>query len=109
MARLEIGHLISLFKGGSSEESNLCLACPIRNGYKADKTEVIDPKTKESGSLFNPRSQIWSEHFCWIGNSLKLQDPIGRETIVALRLNNDPDVLTVQSYWILAGWHPPEL
>lgn len=111
MARLEIEHLIPLSKGGSSEESNLWLACPICNGYKADKTETIDPETKESVPLFNPRFQDWSEHFRWIENGLKLQGltPVGRATIVALRLNDDPDVLTVRSYWILAGWHPPEL
>jgi hypothetical protein len=110
MARLEIEHLIPLSKGGSSEESNLWLACPICNGYKADKTEAIDPETKESVPLFNPRSQIWSEHFRWIENGLKLQGltSIGRATIAALRLNDDADVLTVRSYWILAGWHPPE-
>lgn len=111
MARLEIEHLIPVSKGGSSEESNLWLACPICNGYKADKTEAIDPETNESAPLFNARSQIWSEHFCWIENGLKMQGltPSGRATIVALKLNDDPDVLTVRSYWILAGWHPPEL
>jgi HNH endonuclease len=111
MARLEIEHLIPLSKGGSSEELNLWLACPICNGYKADKTEAVDPETKESVPLFNPRFQIWSEHFRWIETGLRLegQTPIGRATIAALRLNDDLDVLTVRSYWILAGWHPPEL
>jgi hypothetical protein len=110
MARLEIEHLIPIAKGGSSEESNLWLACPICNGYKADKTEAIDPDTKAIVPLFNPRSQAWSEHFSWIDNGLKLEGltPIGRATVVALQLNDDPDVLIVRSNWILAGWHPPE-
>jgi len=33
--------------------------------------------------------------------------PIGRATVDALHLSDDPDALTVRSYWILAGWHPP--
>ncbi|WP_219898752.1 HNH endonuclease [Phormidesmis priestleyi] len=73
MARLEIEHLIPASKGGSSEESNLWLACPICNGYKADKTEAIDPETRESVSLFNPRSQVWTEHFRWIEGGLRVE------------------------------------
>jgi hypothetical protein len=25
-----------------------------------------------------------------------------------LHLSDDADVLEVRSYWVLAGWHPPE-
>lgn len=48
MARLEIEHLIPLSKGGSSEESNLWFACPICNGYKADKTEAMTLKQRRA-------------------------------------------------------------
>ncbi|MGI2903013.1 HNH endonuclease [Tolypothrix sp. VBCCA 56010] len=37
MARLEIEHIIPISKGGSNDESNLWLACPLCNGYKSDK------------------------------------------------------------------------
>ncbi len=47
MARLEIEHIIPVSKGGSSEESNLWLACPICNSHKAGKIEAIDPVTDE--------------------------------------------------------------
>lgn len=45
MARLEIEHIIPLAKGGTDNEENLWLACPICNGHKSDKTEATDPET----------------------------------------------------------------
>jgi hypothetical protein len=33
--------------------------------------------------------------------------PVGRATVDALHLADDPDALTVRSYWKLVGWHPP--
>ncbi len=37
MARLEIEHIIPISKGGSNDESNLWLACPLCNGYKSSR------------------------------------------------------------------------
>jgi hypothetical protein len=109
LARLEIEHITPLAKGGTNEESNLWLACPICNRYKGDKTEAIDPLTSSLVPLFNPRTQIWHDHFLWINNGLSIQGKtsIGRATTVALHLSDDPDVLIVRSLWIQAGWHPP--
>jgi hypothetical protein len=110
MARLEIEHIIPLSKGGSSDEPNLWLACPLGNRHKSDKTTAIEPETGQTVSLFNPRTQTWSNHFRWSKDSLRIIDltPIGRATAVALHLSDDPDALTVRSYWVLAGWHPSE-
>jgi HNH endonuclease len=110
MARLEIEHIIPKAKGGTSDESNLWLCCPICNRHKGDRTEFPDWQTGETVPLFNPRTQIWAEHFSWTEDGLRIvgMTPIGRATVAALHLDNDPDALTVRSYWILAGWHPPK-
>jgi hypothetical protein len=110
MARLEIEHMVPLSKQGSSEEWNLWLACPICNRHKGDRVAAIDPETGELVALFNPRSQVWSEHFRWIEGGLKIAGltPSGRATVVALRLSDDPEALVVRSFWIQVGWHPPE-
>lgn len=110
MARLEIEHIIPLSKGGSNDESHLWLACPLCNGHKASKIEAIDSITEKTVPLFNPRKQIWSEHFQWSEDGIKIigKTPVGRATVSALRLSNDPDALEVRSYWVMAGWHPPQ-
>lgn len=109
MARLEIEHIIPLVLGGSDDESNLWLSCPICNRHKAGRISGVDPKTGTVASLFNPRTQRWSEHFRWSDDGIRIIgiSPTGRATVDVLHLADDPDALTVRSYWVLAGWHPP--
>jgi HNH endonuclease len=110
MARLEIDHIIPLSKGGSSDESNLWLACPICNRYKSDKTTAVDPETGAMVTIFNPRTQVWSEHFQWLKDGIRIlgKTITGRATVAAMHLSDDADALEVRSYWVLAGWHPPQ-
>jgi len=109
-ARLEIEHIFPRSKGGTSAEANLWLGCPLCNGHKADRTAAVDPETGAEVPLFNPRTQRWSDHFRWSDDGLRILGltPIGRATAAALHLADDPDALLVRSYWILAGWHPPQ-
>jgi len=109
MARLEIEHIIPISKGGSNEESNLWLACPICNSHKAGKIEAIDPVTNKVVALFNPRTQKWAEHFAWSVDGIRIlgKTETGRATVKALILDNDFDALEVRGYWVQAGWHPP--
>ena len=111
MARLEIEHLIPRAKGGTSDESNLWLSCPLCNRHKGDRTEAEDPATGATLPLFNPRTQRWSEHFRWTADGLRIVGltPVGRATVAALHLDDDPDAVVVRSFWVLAGWHPPSL
>jgi hypothetical protein len=110
MARLEIEHIIPIAKGGANHESNLWLSCPLCNRSKGDRTEAQDPESGETVPLFNPRLQAWFEHFRWADDGLRIVGltPIGRATVAALHLSDDPDALEVRSYWLLAGWHPPK-
>jgi 5-methylcytosine-specific restriction endonuclease McrA len=110
MARLEIEHIIPLAKGGSNDEDNIWLACPLCNRYKGDKTTAVDPETGEVVPLFNPRTQNWFNHFRWTEDGLYIVGltAIGRATVAALHLDDDPDALIVRGYWVLAGWHPPQ-
>jgi HNH endonuclease len=110
MARLEMEHIIPLAKGGSNAEATLWVACPICNRHKSDKTTAVDPEAGAVVPLFNPRTQTWSDHFRWSDEGIRIvgRTAIGRATIIALYLSDDADVLEVRSYWVSAGWHPPE-
>jgi hypothetical protein len=109
MARLEVEHVIPRSKGGTDDEENLWLSCPLCNRHKSNRTHAVDPETNADVALFHPRRQRWSEHFQWTEDGLSIQGltPIGRATVSALHLDDDPDALIVRSDWVLAGWHPP--
>ena len=57
LAPLEIDHLLPTAAGGTDDEENLWLACPLCNLYKGIKTHGIDPLTLRKVLLFNPRKQ----------------------------------------------------
>jgi hypothetical protein len=108
MSRLEIEHIIPRARGGSDEEANLWLSCGLCNRYKGAQVEAADPLTGETVPLYNPRTNIWYEHFGWSTDGVKVVGltPAGRATVVALNLNNELAV-EVRQNWVLAGWHPP--
>jgi hypothetical protein len=110
LGRLQIEHILPRSRGGKTEEGNLWLSCALCNNYKGDRTTGVDSETGETVALFNPREQGWFEHFRWSEDGLRVigLTPVGRATVSALRLSDDPDALTVRSYWVLAGWHPPK-
>lgn len=106
---LEIDHIIPLSLGGTSDETNLCLACRLCNNYKSNQIDAIDLTTNTNVRLFNPRTQLWKEHFEWDETSTQIigTTPCGRATVDALKLNNKI-ALIVRKNWVIAGWHPPK-
>jgi hypothetical protein len=109
MGILEIEHIIPRTLGGSNDESNLWLSCSLCNRYKGTQITGIDLADNEMVLLFNPRIQIWHDHFRWTpdGTNIIGSTPTGRATVVALNLNNEL-AIEVRRNWVLAGWHPPE-
>ncbi len=105
---MHVEHIIPLVAGGSSEEDNLWLACPLCNGYKGTQTHHPDPETGHFIALFNPRRQIWPEHFEWSDDGMEVigKTPCGRATVVAVKLNNE-FLTRARRRWVMAGWHPP--
>lgn len=106
---LEIDHIMPEACGGSSDEGNLTLACPLCNGHKADKIDAIDPQTQQLVALFHPLMDNWSDHFEWTEEFTVIlgKTPIGRATVDALAMNQ-PDMVITRRLWVIAGWHPPE-
>jgi hypothetical protein len=105
---LEIDHLFPEAHGGTSDESNLWLACPMCNGHKSDRINAVDPETEVTVALFNPRAEQWSDHFEWVegGTVIRGKTPTGRATVAALQMNH-PDVVSARKLWVSVGWHPP--
>lgn len=93
-----------------SVKANIWLACRMCNNFKSDQTVATDYETGKEVTLFNPRRQIWNEHFQWSndGTRIRGKTECGRATVIALQFNNIVAV-TVRRHWVNAGWHPPQV
>ena len=60
---LEVDHIISLKRGGVSDETNLALSCSLCNKHKGSDIASIDHKTDTIVPLFHPRKDNWFDHF----------------------------------------------
>jgi hypothetical protein len=69
---------------------------------------AIDPQTNLQVSFFNPRQQVWDNHFHWSSNFRLMigKTDVGRATIDALFLNRD-GVVNLRHVLSLANLHPP--
>jgi 5-methylcytosine-specific restriction endonuclease McrA len=105
---LVIEHIIPKAAGGKDESENLAASCYRCNEFKGVKTHASDPQTSHLAPLFHPRQQFWQEHFNWVngGTHIVGLTPIGRATVIALRLNNEY-ATAARVLWIERNWHPP--
>lgn len=78
------------------------------NSFQWAFTESMDPESGDTVPLFNPREQVWSDHFQWSS-----QDPpvvegktaIGRATVARLQMNH-PDMLAARRWLARVGREP---
>ena len=89
VAAFHIEHVIAKQHGGTDDLSNLALACFHCNQHKGPNLAGIDPETAQMTSLFNPRTQLWREHFALQGIEIIGLTPTGRTTVRALAMNSD--------------------
>jgi hypothetical protein len=107
VVEMEVDHIIPQAAGGTDDLGNLCLTCVGCNGFKLAFQTGTDPDTGEEMPLFHPRNQQWDEHFDWSADGVHILGltPIGRVTIVRLRMNRER-LAEARRLWVEAGWHP---
>ena len=105
--RFEMEHVIPLSKGGQSLLGNLALSCRGCNSFKHNKIEGFDSLTELFVPLFNPRKDVWKEHFAWDTNPFFLigMTASGRATIETLKLNR-PQLISVRTLLKKINLHP---
>jgi hypothetical protein len=86
-ATFHIDHAIPRAAGGPTTADNLALACVSCSLRKWAHQMAPDPESGEEVPLFNPRSQVWTEHFRWDGQVVVALTPTGRATAAVLALN----------------------
>lgn len=104
-----VDHIMPLTAGGTDAFDNLCLCCFWCNNFKKSQTHGADPRTQTRVQLFNPRSDIWGQHFRWSPTATRIvgRTAVGRATVLALRLNR-PTLVRARRLWARYGLHPAE-
>ena len=98
-------HIIAEQHGGETITENLALACIHCNRNKGPNIASLDSGTKHLVPLFNPRRDIWSEHFSLDDAYIRPLTPIGRVTVNLLKLN-DPERIQVRQALIELKRYP---
>lgn len=106
-ATFHVEHVIPRSRGGPSTLNNLAWACPRCNLQKTNRVEVPDPATGRQTRLFNPRTDVWQEHFRWDGFQLSGLSEVGRATIAVLDLNHSRRI-RIRQVEELLGFFPPD-
>jgi hypothetical protein len=84
----QIDHIISLKHGGKTTIDNLAYACfPCNNSKGSDVGTIILPD-QTFIRLFNPRTDIWDEHFEIFSGKFYSKTKIGEATIKVLNMND---------------------
>ena len=102
----EVDHVVALKHGGLTVSENLALACLKCNRYKGSDLTAIDPVDGVIVPLFNPRTQVWDEHFALDGALMIGLTQTGRATVALLRMN-DPVRVNQRQQLMEAGRYPP--
>jgi hypothetical protein len=83
----EPDHIIAEKHRGKSTADNLALACFDCNRFKGSDIASIDPATGQLVALFNPRTQLWNEHFKIKEGKIIPLTATGRATAALLKFN----------------------
>ena len=88
--RHQIEHIIPRKHRGTDDLENLAWTCVRCNLSKSSNLSGIDSETGRTVVLFNPRTQIWSEHFAYSDAEIIGLTPTGRATVAVLNMNDSP-------------------
>jgi hypothetical protein len=104
---LEVEHIVPIARGGEDTAANWALACRACNLYKGTHISGNDPVSDAVIRLFHPRADQWEDHFQVAPESGEIvgRTPVGRATVVRLRLNHEAQV-TARRQWIRLGLFP---
>jgi hypothetical protein len=99
-----IDHIIPIIHGGTSELSNLAWACFECNVSKGRDIASYDSVTHSLTPLFNPRTDVWEQHFVFQGAHIRGITAVGRVTVNLLGLNAPDQVETRQQLMDIDQW-----
>jgi hypothetical protein len=105
-ATFHIDHVIPIAAGGTTVAENLALACVSCSLRKGAKLQVTDAVSGRETSIYNPRTQEWSDHFQWDDTRVVGISAEGRTTVHALDMNRSV-MVAIPEEESFFGRHPP--
>lgn len=91
--RFQIDHVVSRKHGGLSIVENLAYACTYCNVFKGSDIAAVDSSSGKLVRLFDPRVDVWADHFAIRGSRIFGLTPVGSVTARLLKLNSEDRVL----------------
>ena len=82
-----VEHIVSRQHGGTDDPATLALACDRCNAYKGPNLTSIDPDSGVMVALFNPRQDVWTDHFVLRHGHIVGLTSTGRATARLLNMN----------------------
>ena len=89
----EPDHIVPRQHGGKTDAQNLALACMRCNRFKGTNVGSFDPLTGDLVPFFDPRTQVWKEHFLLEKARIEPLTAEARVTLKILRINDDYRIL----------------
>ncbi|MEX2216675.1 MAG: HNH endonuclease signature motif containing protein [Phycisphaeraceae bacterium] len=106
-ATFHIDHIVPSSSADDDSPQNLALACVSCSLRKGSRQHLVDPQTQALVPIFNPRHDLWSDHFRWNGPYLVGVTPVGRAVVDGLSLNR-PLIVAIRAEERERGRHPAE-
>jgi hypothetical protein len=85
----EVDHIISEKHDGQTEADNLAYACAFCNRAKGSDVGSLVRRTGAFVRFFNPRTDLWGDHFALDGVTIVALSDIGEATTRILDFNNE--------------------
>jgi len=83
--RPQVDHIVSRKHGGNSLPENLAYACVLCNRRKSSDVASLDKG--QPVRLYNPRQDLWKDHFQIDGSSIRALTEVGAATLKLLHFN----------------------
>lgn len=102
--QFEVEHIKPLSRGGADSKNNLALACRSCNLFKSDSVSFFDEETRKKFRLFNPRRNVWKNHFKinYQTGEISGLTAIGRVTAACLKMNGKIQI-AARIQWLKLG------
>lgn len=109
LAAHEPDHAIGEQHGGQTSLDNLAYACFRCNRLKGPNIATRDPHTDTLTRLYNPRVDLWADHFLLKDARIEGVTPVGRGTALLLRFNDEQRVLLRVELIAAHRYSPPQI